>query len=49
MSKKYYEEGIDEIIFLNAVASLYDRNSLINISRQSTKETFIPITIGGKV
>lgn len=49
MSKKYYENGIDEIIFLDAVASLYDRNSLIHILRQSTKETFIPITIGGGI
>ena len=45
MSKRYYEEGIDEIIFLDAVASLYDRNSLINILRQATKETFVPIIL----
>jgi len=49
MSKKYYEEGIDEIIFLDAVASLYDRKSLIDILKQATKETFIPITIGGGI
>lgn len=49
MSKKYYEEGIDEIIFLDAVASLYNRNSLINILKQATKETFVPITIGGGI
>ena len=49
MSKKYYEGGIDEIVFLDAVASLYDRNSLIEILKQATKETFIPITIGGGI
>ena len=49
MSKKYYEEGIDEIIFLDAVASLYDRNSLIHILKQASKESFIPITIGGGI
>ena len=49
MSKKYYDEGIDEIIFLDAVASLYDRNSLIDILRHATKETFVPITIGGGI
>ena len=49
MSKKYYDEGIDEIIFLDAVASLYDRNSLIDILKKATKETFVPITIGGGV
>jgi cyclase len=49
MCKKYYMEGIDEIIFLDAVASLYDRNSLLNILKEATKETFIPITIGGGI
>ena len=49
MSKKYYEEGIDEIIFMDAVASLYDRNSLINIIKQAVKESFVPITIGGGI
>ena len=37
MSKKYYEEGIDEIVFLDAVASLYDRNSLIDILNKLQK------------
>jgi len=49
MSKKYYDEGIDEIIFLDAVASLYERNSLIDILKQATKEIFVPITIGGGI
>jgi imidazole glycerol-phosphate synthase subunit HisF len=49
MSKKYYEKGVDEIVFLDAVASLYDRNSLIDILKQATKETFVPITIGGGI
>ena len=49
MVKNYYNQGIDEIIILDAVASLYDRNSLIDILRQATRETFIPITIGGGI
>jgi len=49
MSRKYYEEGIDEIIFLDAVASLYDRNSLIDIIKQASKDSFVPITIGGGI
>ena len=35
LANKYYHEGIDEIIFLDAVASLYDRNSLTNIIRHA--------------
>lgn len=49
MATKYYKEKIDEIIFLDAVASLYDRNSLIDILREATKNTFVPITIGGGI
>jgi len=49
MSNSYYKNGIDEIIFLDAVASLYDRNSLIYILRQASKNIFVPITIGGGI
>ena len=49
LALKYYDQGIDEIIFLDAVASLYDRNSLINILSKACKEVFIPITIGGGI
>ena len=31
IAKKYYEEKIDEILFIDTVASLYDRNNLFDI------------------
>ena len=46
---KYYSEGIDEIIFMDAVASLYGRNNLFNIIENACKDVFIPITIGGGI
>ena len=49
LAKKYYKEKIDEIMFIDAVASLYDRNNLFNIIDQSTKEIFCPITLGGGI
>jgi len=49
MSKKYYQDGVDEIIFLDAVASLYGRNSLTHILKDAAKDTFVPITIGGGI
>jgi cyclase len=49
LAKKYYEAGIDEIIFMDAVASLYGRNNLFHIIENSCKEVFIPITIGGGI
>ena len=47
IAKKYYEEGIDEIVFMDAVASLYERNNLFHIIERACKEVFVPITIGG--
>ncbi|KYG82842.1 imidazole glycerol phosphate synthase subunit HisF [Roseivirga echinicomitans] len=49
LAKKYYDEGIDEIVFMDAVASLYGRNNLFNIIEQACREVFIPIAIGGGI
>lgn len=46
-AKYYYENGADELIFMDVVASLYGRNSLHDIISQTAKEIFIPITVGG--
>ena len=46
LAKKYYEEGIDEIIFIDAVASLYGRNNLFSVIEQATKNIFCPINLG---
>ncbi len=48
-AKKYYKQGIDEIIFMDAVASLYDRNNLSDIINLACKEVFVPITVGGGI
>ncbi len=47
--KKYYTESIDEIILLDAVASLYGRNSNFPFLKEICKEFYIPITIGGGI
>ena len=44
---KYYSQGIDEVIYQDIVASLYERNSLLDIVEQTTKNIFVPITVGG--
>ena len=46
-AKKYYDQGIDEIYYEDIVASLYDRNSLVDIIKQTTQDVFVPITVGG--
>ncbi len=46
-AKRYYEQGIDEIFYADIVASLYNRNSLLDIIENTTKDIFVPITVGG--
>ena len=44
---KYYNEGIDEIYYEDAVASLYNRNNIAEIVEQTSNNIFIPLTVGG--
>lgn len=46
-AKFYYEQGADELMFMDVVASLYERNSLHDIISETAKRIFIPITVGG--
>jgi len=46
-ARQYYKDGIDEILYMDIVASLYGRNSLSEIVRHTTEDIFIPITVGG--
>jgi len=46
-ARHYYENGADEIIYIDVVASLYERNSLKDIISRTAREAFIPITVGG--
>ncbi|MCW3070127.1 MAG: imidazole glycerol phosphate synthase subunit HisF [Bacteroidetes bacterium] len=46
-AKHYYEQGADELMYMDVVASLYGRNSLFDIISRTAKELFIPLTVGG--
>jgi cyclase len=48
-AKMYYENGADELIYQDVVASLYERNSLHEIISRTAKEIFIPLTVGGGI
>ena len=48
-AKKYYEQGADEIIYIDIVASLYNRANLMDIVRRTTNDVFVPITAGGGI
>jgi cyclase len=46
---RYYEQGADELIYMDIVASLYGRNNLSDIISRAAKNVFIPITVGGGI
>lgn len=46
-AQRYYEQGADELIYLDVVASLYGRENLLEIVRRAAGHIFIPLTAGG--
>ena len=48
-AKSYYRQGADEIIYIDSVASLYERNTITDLVRDTAENVFIPITVGGGV
>jgi len=45
----YYQNGIDELLLIDSVATLYQRNNLTDIIREICRNIFIPVTVGGGV
>lgn len=48
-ARGYYEQGADELIYMDIVASLYGRNNLTDIVRLAARDIFVPLTVGGGV
>ena len=48
-ARKYVEQGADELMYQDVVASLYGRNSLLDIVERTARETSIPLTVGGGI
>jgi len=48
-ARRYYEQGADEIIYIDVVASLYGRSKLTEIVRHTAHDVFVPLTVGGGV
>lgn len=49
LAKKYYEQGADEVMYIDIVASLYQREILFSEIEQTANELFIPFGVGGGV
>lgn len=48
-AKKYYEEGADEIMYIDIVSSLYRRDILFDLAKDVSKNIFTPFMVGGGV
>lgn len=48
-ARRYAAQGADELLFMDVVASLYERNNLHDIVQRVASEIFIPLTVGGGI
>lgn len=48
-AERYYKNGIDELIYMDIVASLYGRNNLTELVRKTARNLFVPMTVGGGI
>jgi imidazole glycerol-phosphate synthase subunit HisF len=46
---RYYADGADELIYIDIVASLYQRDNILEVVRRTAEQVFIPLTVGGGV
>jgi cyclase len=49
MARRYYDQGVDEIIYMDTVASLYRRNNILGVVSEAAREIFVPMTVGGGI
>ena len=48
-AKKYFKDNADEILIMDVVASLYNRNNKIDMIKKISNEVFIPVIVGGGI
>jgi cyclase len=48
-ARYYYQNGADELVYMDSVASLYGTNSLTEIIAKMSREIFIPLCVGGGI
>lgn len=49
VAAKYYHQGADEILYIDIVASLYQREILLEQVEQACSDIFVPFAVGGGV
>lgn len=49
LAQKYYEQGADEITFLDVKATVDNRSTMFDVVARTADAVFIPLTVGGGV
>ena len=49
LANKYYNQGADEIMYIDIVSSLYQRDIVFNEIEKTASELFIPFGVGGAI
>ncbi|HAQ59083.1 MAG TPA: imidazole glycerol phosphate synthase subunit HisF [Microbacterium sp.] len=49
LAQMYFEQGADEITFLDVTATVDERSTTYDVVRRTAEEVFIPLTVGGGV
>lgn len=48
-AKAYNEQGADEIVFLDITATNEERDTIVDVVRETAKQVFVPLTVGGGI
>jgi len=49
LARRYYEQGADELTFLDVTATVDNRATTYDVVRATAEQVFIPLTVGGGV
>jgi cyclase len=49
LARLYFEQGADELTFLDVTATVDERSTTYDVVRRTAEEVFIPLTVGGGV
>lgn len=48
-AREYYEQGADEIVFLDITATHERRGTIVDVVRETARRVFVPLTVGGGI
>jgi cyclase len=49
LASKYYEDGADEIVFLDITASHERRETMVSVIKKTSESVFVPLAVGGGI